>query len=120
MVMALASEFILHGWHCGVIVKSQTNMLCSQVLCMQVEGNSDLSGLKPPLPQNEEMFSFFFSTQTEMDVKPVKQNKKSQFNSSVVWGVQSTCLKDLRNNRTPPIPQSVAANHTEVQLQVAG
>lgn len=63
---------------------------------------------------------FFFSTQTEMDVKPVKQNKKSQFNSSVVWGVQSTCLKDLWNNRTPPIPQSVAANHTEVQLQVAG
>lgn len=39
MVMALASEFILHGWHRGVIVKSQTNMLCSQVLCMQVEGN---------------------------------------------------------------------------------
>lgn len=43
MVMALASEFILHGWHCVVIIKSQTNMLCSQVLCMQVEGNSDLS-----------------------------------------------------------------------------
>lgn len=55
--MALASEFILHGWHHDVIVKSQTNMLCSQVLCMQVEGNSDLSGLKPPLPQNEAMFS---------------------------------------------------------------
>lgn len=77
--MALASEFILHGWHRGVIVKSQTNMLCSQVLCMQVEGNSDLSGLKPPLPQNEAMFStshFFFSTQIEMDVKTSQTKQK--------------------------------------------
>lgn len=77
--MALASEFILHGWHRGVIVKSQTNMLCSQVLCMQVEGNSDLSGLKPPLPQNEAMFStshFFLSTQTEMDVKTSQTKQK--------------------------------------------
>lgn len=77
--MALTSEFILHGWHRGVIVKSQTNMLCSQVLCMQVEGNSDLSGLKPPLPQNEAMFStshFFSSTQTEMDVKTSQTKQK--------------------------------------------
>lgn len=77
--MALASEFILHGWHRGVIIKSQTNMLCSQVLCMQVEGNSDLSGLKPPLPQNEAMFStshFFFSTQTEIDVKTSQTKQK--------------------------------------------
>lgn len=78
MVLALASEFMLHGWHRGVIVKSQTNMLCSQVLCMQVEGNSDLSGLKPPLPQNEAMFStsHFFSTQTELDVKTSQTKQK--------------------------------------------
>lgn len=45
---------------------------------MQVEGNSDLSGLKPPLPQNEAMFStsHFFCTQTELDVKTSQTKQK--------------------------------------------
>lgn len=90
MVMALASEFILHGWHRGVIVKSQTNMLCSQVLCMQVEGNSDLSGLKPPLPQNEAMFStshFFFLHSNRNGCKN-QSNKTKRANLTVaLFGV---------------------------------